>query len=135
MQKRLNLGIIGLLVLVLCLIPALTGQNTGLAQNVETIPVDSPLPEPDPIILEYARTLGLSNEEAGQRLKLQNEMDALESKIREGEPTYAGSWTVHQPNFGLVVSFATPNGEEKIRKYLDGIEWANLVSVQQSPFT
>ena len=135
MQKRFNAGMIGLLVLVLCLIPVLTGQNTGLAQNVETIQVDSPLPEPNSMVVWYANTFKLSYEEAERRLNLQAEMDGVERKIAEGETLYAGSWMEHEPDFGLIVAFAAPNGEEIIKKYLDGIPWSTLVRVQERPYT
>jgi hypothetical protein len=78
---------------------------------------------------------GLTYEEAERRLLLQSEMDKLEQRVIEAEPAYAGSWMVHEPEFGLVVAFAAPNGEELIQPYLEGIEWADLVRVQQSPYT
>jgi hypothetical protein len=42
---------------------------------------------------------------------------------------------LHQPEFGLVVAFASPDGETLIQKYLEGIEWADLVTVQEAPYT
>jgi len=48
---------------------------------------------------------------------------------------YAGTWTQHQPEFRLVFAFTVANGAEIIQPYLDGIEWADLVLVQQSPFS
>lgn len=91
--------------------------------------------EQDPGVESYAKLIGISIEEAARRLKLQIEMDGLEGKVLEGEPSYAGSWTVHEPEFGLVIAFAAEDGAEKLKPYLEGIEWANLVKVQQSPYT
>jgi len=91
--------------------------------------------EQDPGVESYAKLIGISLEEAGRRLKLQIEMDSLERKVLEGEPSYAGSWTMHEPEFGLVIAFAAEDGAEKLKPYLEGIEWANLVKVQQSPYT
>ena len=91
--------------------------------------------EQDPGVESYAKLIGISLEEAARRLKLQIEMDGLEGKVLEGEPSYAGSWTVHEPEFGLVIAFAAEDGAEKLKPYLEGIEWANLVKVQQSPYT
>ncbi len=91
--------------------------------------------EQDPGVESYAKLIGISLEEAGRRLKLQIEMDSLERKVLEGEPSYAGSWTVHEPKFGLVIAFAVADGEERLKPYLKGIEWANLVKVEQSPYT
>jgi len=91
--------------------------------------------EQDPGVASYAKLIGISTEEAERRLKLQGEMDGLERKVLEGEPTYAGSWTIHEPEFGLVIAFAAADGEEKLSPYLEGIDWANLVKVQQLPYT
>lgn len=91
--------------------------------------------EQDPGVESYAKLIGISLEEAARRLKLQIEMDGLEGKVLEGEPSYAGSWTVHEPEFGLVIAFTADDGAEKLKPYLEGIEWANLVKVQQSPYT
>lgn len=87
------------------------------------------------MVQSYADAMGISYEEAKRRLQLQNEFSLLEQKVIEGEPSYAGSWTMHQPEFGLMVAFASPSGETLIQKYLEGIQWADLVHVQQSRYT
>ncbi|MCE7979774.1 MAG: hypothetical protein DYG89_01165 [Caldilinea sp. CFX5] len=91
--------------------------------------------EANPMITMYAETFGLTYAEAQRRLELQVEMSLLESKVIAGEPTYAGSWMEHQPEFGLVVGFASPDGEKLIQKYLVGISWADLVRIKQMPYT
>ncbi|MFN8439609.1 MAG: hypothetical protein U0175_02510 [Caldilineaceae bacterium] len=90
---------------------------------------------PNSIVQSYANDMGISYEEAKRRLELQNEFSLLEQKVIEGEPSYAGSWTMHQPEFGLVIAFAAPDGKTILQKYLEGIAWAELVHVQQSPYT
>lgn len=87
------------------------------------------------MVTMYAETMGIPYAEAERRLMLQAEMDLLESKIIAGEPLYAGSWMEHQPEFGLVVGFAAPDGETLIQKYLVGIPWAELVHIKQMPYT
>jgi hypothetical protein len=91
--------------------------------------------EESPIVAKYAEAFDVSYEEALQRLELQPEMANLANQVADGEPTYAGSWIQHEPEFRLFVAFATPNGEEKMSKYLEGIEWAELVEITQSAFT
>lgn len=86
-------------------------------------------------MLWYATNFHLSNEEAEHRLNLQAEMSPFASRIIDGEPTYAGSWVEHEPEFGLVVAFASSDGKEFIKKYLAEIEWADLVRVQERPYT
>ncbi len=129
MGKYSGRVLICIVVAFLCCIPFLFQPSTGLAQ------FDSPLPEPNPIVTSYSNDVGISYEEAERRLILQNEMNSLERKIIDGEPTYAGSWMEHEPDFGLVIAFASPDGEKLIQKYIDGVEWGNLIRVQQSSYT
>jgi hypothetical protein len=111
----------------------------GLVLSLFTPPMSSSAQDneaqPNFMVVEYAKLYNLSYEEAERRLQLQIEMSALEGLIIDGEATYAGSWTVHEPEFGLVIAFAAEDGAEKLKPYLEGIEWANLVKVQQSPYT
>lgn len=95
----------------------------------------SPILPVNPGIVAYAEAFSISIEEAERRLNLQGEMSDLQTKIIEREPLYAGSWTQHEPEFGLVVAFKSPDGQAIIQKYLEGIEWADLVIVQEAPFT
>ncbi len=103
---------------------------------------ESPLPTPEveeeiePYIQMYAEAFGISYEEAKRRLALQGEMDDLQIRVTENEPAMnAGTWIQHQPEFRLVFAFTAANGAEIIQPYLEGIEWADLVLVQQSPFS
>ncbi|MBX2999573.1 MAG: hypothetical protein KF893_13735 [Caldilineaceae bacterium] len=85
-------------------------------------------------IAEYANGMQIEYAEAEHRLRLQAEMSLVEQRIAEDD-AYFASWTQHEPTFGLVVSFAAPDGEERIQKYLEGVEWADLVMVQESDIT
>lgn len=90
---------------------------------------------PEDVLQQYAEAFNVSLEEAAYRLRLQGEMDILERQVIDNEPTYAGSWTVHQPEFGIVIALASPNAEEILDEYLQGIAWADLVSIQEAPRT
>lgn len=91
--------------------------------------------EPNPMVTMYAEAMGISYAEAERRLTLQAEMSVLEGQVAQGEPTYAGSWMQHQPDFRLFIGFAAPNGQELLQKYLVGLPWADLVEAKQLPFT
>ena len=82
----------------------------------------------------YADTMEIDYREAERRLTIQFEMDMLEQKIAKDE-AYFASWMQHKPDFGLVVSFTTADGDERIADYLDGVDWADLVKVKQSGIT
>lgn len=122
----------------------LRGDEEQLQLVIDTTTVPAPqashcteivTPEPNPMVTMYAEAMRIPYAEAERRLILQAEMSLLESKIIAGELLYAGSWMEHQPEFGLVVGFASPDGETLIQKYLVGILWANLVHVKQMPYT
>lgn len=125
-------------ILVLCLLLIGLAQSSRpllIAGETEKVFAQSDGEEPNPVVQSYAEAMGISYEEAERRLAIQLEMDVLGRKIAGGEPTYAGSWILHQPEFGLIVSFAAPNGAEIIQPYLEGIAWADLVQVQQAPYS
>lgn len=80
----------------------------------------------------YADDQGVSLEEAIRRLKLQEELSssglgpALEANEAD---TFAGLWIQHEPEYRFVVLF-TRDGEEKIRPYIEGEPWADIVEVR-----
>lgn len=115
-------------------------SSTLLAQTVpQTVPESTAdvtsVEEPNPTFAAYAEAMKLSYEEAEQRLLLQFPLGELGAKIGEAEPTYAGSWIQHEPEFGLVVALTDPNGQAIVEKYLQDVEWADLVHVVQRPHT
>lgn len=89
----------------------------------------------DPGIELYAKQYALPYEEAQRRLYLQAEMVALAGKIQDSEPSYAGSWIVHEPDFYMVVSLATADAEKIVHSYLEGVPWADAVKSQEAQYT
>jgi hypothetical protein len=83
----------------------------------------------------YARTYNVTLEVAQERLAIQHEIPDLIAKIEEAEPTYAGSWISHTPDFLLFVGFTAADGAAIVQPYLTDIEWAAIVKAQQMPHT
>ena len=85
MPKYFKSILIGLVAASVYFLPGLFESHSGLAQ------VESPLPEPNSIVTSYAKDFSVSYAEAERRLILQNEMDALESKVigNHSDPTLA----------------------------------------------
>ncbi len=108
---------------IICLTPVALQPDIGAAQADKAIAV-----------IAYAEAMNIDYAEAERRLILQDEMSLVEQQIAMDE-AYFASWIRHRPNFGLVVSFTTADGQERISKYLEGVEWADLVTVQQSDIT
>ncbi len=78
----------------------------------------------------YAEDQGITVDEAIERLKLQEPIGELSSKLEaEESATFAGLWIQHQPEYRVVVSF-TNCGEDTIRKYVEDGPLANLVEVR-----
>jgi len=128
--------------ILLCLIaPVLLLSTTIYSQENPPDDPISPLETPQPPggvvpgAAEYAEAFQVSEEETIRRLQLQTEMNDLVNIIAENEPQFAAAWIVHEPEFGLVVSFTTPNGEVRLRRYLEEIEWADIVHAEQSPLS
>lgn len=111
--------------------PLPLGEAPILLENQSISPLAQE--EMDPIA-QYAKGMQIDYAEAERRMWLQGEMNLVEHKVAEDE-AYFASWTQHEPTFGLVVSFSAPDGEERIQKYLEGVEWADLVIVQESDIT
>ena len=114
---------------IVSLIPLFVEPDVSLSQ------FSSPVPQPkNPIVTFYAEAMKIDYDEAEHRLALQAEMSIIKPNLMKDE-AYFAAWIHHEPDFGLVVSFTTADGEERIRKYLTGMEWADLVSVEQSDIT
>lgn len=99
----------------------------------EPRPIDVGFPED--VLQQYADAFGVPLEEAERRLILQDTVSDLQRQVSENESTFAGSWLVHEPEFGLVIVFASPNGQEILDKYLQGREWESIVSAQEATYT
>lgn len=125
-----------LLVSALLFLLAPSPSNILAQTESDMVPPDETTADaPNPGITAYAEAFGLPYEEAERRLLLQAAMNNVESQIAQQEPSYAGSWTQHEPEFGLVVALTDPDAEAIVAKYLEGVEWADLVTVVQHPNT
>lgn len=117
-------------ILIACLSFVLLAPDVSFSQT-------SPIADPEPknsIVAFYANAMNIDYDEAERRLNLQAEMSLVEEKLIEDE-AYFASWMQHEPDFGLVVSFTTDDGEERIKKYLADVKWADMVMVQKSDIT
>ena len=108
-----------------------------------------PAEEPNPDAAAYAEDLGVSLEEANERLGLQDSIGELQADLLANEAdSFAGLWLEHEPVYQVVVAFVGDVGEEVIRPYLQKypaltsvIEirtatytWAELEAAQQEAF-
>lgn len=82
----------------------------------------------------YASTFGVSLQEGGRRLQLQEAVDALNARLTEEQAgTFAGLSIEHTPEFHVIARF-TRKGEETIRPYLTPA-LAEVVRVEPARFT
>ncbi len=128
-SKHFQRVLMVLALVMICLSPVVIQPDSGSVQ------ADKPSSEAEnPMITFYAEAMQIDEIEAKRRLTLQYEMSLVEQKIATDE-AYFASWMQHQPTFGLVVSFTTADGQERLRQYLPDVAWADLVTVQQSDIT
>jgi streptogrisin C len=83
-----------------------------------------PAPPPSQALLQdaasYAAQNNVSLDEAVHRLTLQQEISRLEETLVKQEPSFAGLWIEHQPQYKLVVRFQDPAAEARLRTRLRG---------------
>ena len=83
----------------------------------------------------YADQFGVDLQEAITRLMLQEPAGELGAALEAHEGgALSGFWIKHEPEFGVVAAF-TGDGEETIRKYVQGGPLEELVEVRQSDVT
>ncbi|MBN2393504.1 MAG: hypothetical protein JXR84_22415 [Anaerolineae bacterium] len=83
----------------------------------------------------YAKRYGITVEEAIACMHAMDGISALNVALHTNEAdTFGGLWVEHEPNFRVVILF-TRNGEQTIRPYLTGKDFAHLVEVRQVRFT
>jgi PKD repeat protein len=75
----------------------------------------------------YATQNKVSVDEAVRRLRLQSEVGRLEATLTDQEPSFAGLWIEHQPQFKLVVRFQDPAAEGRLRARLAGTPLETMV--------
>ena len=92
-----------------------------------------PLSENDALYLDakmYASKLGISVEEAVNRLKLQGLVGNINSELMEKESeTFGGLWIQHKPDFHVIVLF-THDGEKTIKGYVQNTPLEAVVEVR-----
>ena len=68
----------------------------------------------------YAAQNKVSLDEAVRRLSLQDEIGRLEETLSKQEPSFAGLWIEHGPQYKIVVRFQDPAAEGRLRARLQG---------------
>src|SRR5688500_6401380 len=74
----------------------------------------------------YAAQNEVSLDEAVRRLGLQAEIGRLDAALTDQEPSFAGLWVEHQPQFKLVVRFQDKAAEGRLRTRLATTPLANV---------
>lgn len=75
----------------------------------------------------YAAQNDVSLDEAVRRLTLQSEIGVLEETLVKQEPSFAGLWIEHQPQYKIVVRFQDPKAEGRLRARVRGTVLENVV--------
>jgi streptogrisin C len=85
---------------------------------------------PSQALLQDAAAYAAQNEvnldEAVRRLSLQAEIGRLDATLTDQEPTFAGLWVEHKPQFKLVVRFQDKSAEGRLRTRLAATPLANV---------
>ncbi|HEX6095084.1 MAG TPA: PKD domain-containing protein [Thermoanaerobaculia bacterium] len=74
----------------------------------------------------YAAQNEVSLDEAVRRLGLQAEIGRLDATLTDQEPSFAGLWVEHKPEFRLVVRFQDKSAEGRLRTRLATTPLANV---------
>ncbi|HEV7764202.1 MAG TPA: PKD domain-containing protein [Thermoanaerobaculia bacterium] len=89
-----------------------------------------PSASPSKALLEdaasYAAQNKVSLDEAVRRLSLQDEIGRLEETLAKQEPSFAGLWIEHGPEFKIVVRFQDPAAEGRLRARMKGTGLARV---------
>jgi streptogrisin C len=106
---------------------ALDRVDRATCENVQTVSDDA-LPED---AKAYAAQYGVSAEEALRRLELQEDVGELGAALEANEAeTYGNLEILHEPEF-RVVAYFTRDGEQTIRRYVQGTPLEGIVDVRQ----
>lgn len=85
---------------------------------------------PGKALLEDAASYAAENEvsldEAVRRLQLQHEVGRLEETLSKQEPSFAGLWIEHQPQYKIVFRFQDPAAEGRLRARVLGSPLAKV---------
>lgn len=84
----------------------------------------------------YARSQGVSMEEAIRRLQLQEVIGRLNATLSQAERgSFAGLWIEHSPEYRVVVRFTDEHAAERVAGYVDGTDLEGLVDVKPATFS
>jgi streptogrisin C len=78
----------------------------------------------------YAADTGVSLDEALRRLRLQTEIGLLDETLSIQEPSFAGLWIEHEPQYRLVVRFKDPSAEKRLRARIVGTPLEGMVETR-----
>jgi streptogrisin C len=78
----------------------------------------------------YAIENGVSMDEAVRRLRLQDEVGRLEEMLSIQEPTFAGLWIEHAPQYRVVARFEDPSAAGRLRARVAGTPLAGLIEAR-----
>lgn len=108
-----------------------TAQNSQLGFTDENVD-DNPLQRD---AAEYAEAMGVSLEEAIERINLQAEIGKLNADLSIMESdTFAGLYVLHNPDFKIIVRF-TEGKEDAVQSYITEPSLVQLIEVQGAEFT
>ncbi|MAU01830.1 MAG: hypothetical protein CL608_32235 [Anaerolineaceae bacterium] len=122
--------------LILLLIVLLAACAPGGAEP-ELAETAVPAEEANPDAAAYAEDLGVSLEEANERLALQDSIGELQAELLANEvDSFAGLWLEHEPAYKVVVAFAGEDGAEVIRPYLQTYPaLADIIEIRTAQYT
>lgn len=83
----------------------------------------------------YADHYGVTLEEATTRLALEDDAGELDAVLESREPSFAGLWIEHTPQFRVVAAFTSSTGEEILRRYVDGTQLMEVAEATTATFT
>lgn len=116
---------------------ALTGCSAlglGIGEQDEPYPPPRAFPAAaDPSFQDagsYAKYFGVTLEEASRQVALQDDVVRLQAQLASAEQeTFGGLWIQHEPAYAVVVTF-TQDGEQTIRRYIEGTPLEELVELR-----
>jgi hypothetical protein len=122
--------------LILLLIILLTACAPGGAEP-ELAETAVPPETQNPDAAAYAEDVGISLEEANERLALQDDIGELGASLETNEvDSFAGLWIEHEPEYRVVVAFVGDEGEGVIRPYLQTYPaLADVIEVRAAQYT
>ena len=128
MKEKISLILLLIVLLAAC---APGGAEPELAETAV------PAPTTNPDAAAFAESMGLSEEEANERLSLQDSIGELQQDLLANETdSFAGLWIEHEPAYKVVVAFAGADGAEVIRSYLQNYpQLSDVIEIRSAVYT